>query len=135
MDPRILCSAAVIASVLWGCSDNPSQPPAEDIDLTLPYGQSAIVPGTSIQVTFERLLEESRCPEDVLCVQAGNGQVLIGAQDGRQDARLVLNTTQTPRAERFAGYTFELRALDPYPRSDRRTKPEDYRATLRITAK
>jgi hypothetical protein len=135
MKSRIVWSTAALALLLGGCSDNPSEPPFQDTELILPFGGSASVPGTPIEVTFERLLEESRCPEDVMCVHAGNGQVLIGAREGDEDASLVLNTTLGARDATFAGYRFELSALDPYPRSDRRTRPEDYRATLRVTAK
>lgn len=131
-----LCGALALA-LLPACSDDAGQPPAGDTaDLTLPLGGSAVVPGTAIEVTFADVLEDSRCPVDVVCFRAGNGQVLITARDGDgdEDGRLVLNTTEGPRAAVFRGLRFELVALEPEP-DTRRDLPADYRVSLRVSPK
>lgn len=131
-----LCSALTLLSVL-ACSDDPGQPPPEGpADLILPLGGSAVAPGTSIRVTFVEVLEDSRCPIDVTCFRAGNGQVLITARegDGEEASRLILNTTEGPRTATFDGWRFELTELDPEPHTGRQTPP-DYRVTLRVSSK
>jgi hypothetical protein len=131
-----LCSVIALA-ILPACSDDPGQPPPEGpSDLILPLGGSAVAPGTSIRVTFAEVLEDSRCPIDVTCFRAGNGQVLITAREGNgdEDGRLILNTTEGPRTGTFGGWRFELTELDPEPHTGRHTPP-DYRVTLRVSSK
>lgn len=134
MKPVVFLCALALA-FLPGCSDDPGQPSSGNAaELTLALGGSSTVPGTGIQVTFTEVLEDSRCPVDVTCFHAGNGQVLITAQAGEEDSRLVLNTTQGARTAEFGGRRFELVALAPEP-DTRRAPPPDYHATLRVSGK
>ena len=129
-----LCCAFALA-FLSACSDDPGQPPPNgSTDLSLPLGGSAMVPGTSIEVTFAEVLEDSRCPIDVTCFRAGNGQVLITAREGEANGRLVLNTAEGPRTAEFGERRFELVALAPEP-DTRRSTPPDYRVSLRVTGR
>ena len=131
-----LCSVIALV-ILPACSDDPGQPPPEGpADLILPLGGSAVAPGTSIRVTFAEVLEDSRCPIDVTCFRAGNGQVLITAREGDSDEadRLILNTTEGPRTATFDEWQFELTELDPEPHTGRQTPP-NYRVTLRVSSK
>jgi len=133
-----LCGALALAT-LSACSNDPSQPPpGNPADLMLPLGGSAVVPGTAIEVTFADVLADFRCPVDVVCCCAGNGQVLITAREGGggddETGRLILNTTEGPRAGEFGGYRFELTALEPLP-DTRREAPPDYRVSLRVDPK
>jgi len=85
-------------------------------------------------IAFEGVAEDSRCPEGVVCVWAGNARAHFSATD-RSGARVEfdLNTGLQPRAHRFGGYTIKLEKLAPYPHVDRETKVDEYVATVFVS--
>ena len=40
-------------------------------------GQKAVINSSGLEITFNRVLEDSRCPKGVECVWEGNGRVEI----------------------------------------------------------
>ncbi len=60
-------------------------------------------------ITYERLLEDSRCPPDVQCIWAGNARILVtAAKAGQPPSGMEINTTLEPRAGSYPGYTVTL---------------------------
>lgn len=104
-----------------------------DRQLTLAPGQSAAVPGTGVSLLFTGVAGDSRCPADALCILGGSATVRLqaaGAAGARQDITFETGNLQPAR---YDGLTVELVQLAPYPFSSSPIKPEDYRATIRIT--
>lgn len=86
-----------------------------DTPFQLRTGQTAVVAGEGLSVTFDAVPEDSRCPTGVQCVWAGNAQVqVILSKDGKA-AGVVLNTNLEPKTATYLNYTIELVSLDPYP--------------------
>lgn len=76
-------------------------------------GETVSFDGETLTVTYERLLEDWRCPEDVQCVWAGNGRILLGlAKSGSAPADLELNTMLEPRSGRYLEYSVGLVDLE-----------------------
>jgi hypothetical protein len=98
--------------------------------LSIPVGESRVVPGTTTTIAFLRVAEDSRCPLDVDCVWAGNGRVELRLSGGAADREVSLNTTEGSRDVEFAGLRIALEVLDPYPRTTTPTDPDDYVATF-----
>ena len=88
-----------------------------------------------LRVTFERVVSDSRCPADALCVWAGDAVVrIVLARSTSPSARAELHTA--PGFERSASYPgFEVRLVKvlPYPYSSSAIPAQDYRATLVVT--
>ena len=107
-----------------------------ETDFTLaPRGEWALLAGTKISVRVDTIAEDSRCPADVQCVQAGNAEVRIRMKTGSEgEALLHLNTNQEPKTTSFAGRTVTLLGLDPLPRQGQPVRQEDYRVRLRFEA-
>lgn len=81
---------------------------------------------------FLELLEDSRCPADVVCVWAGNAKIKIRVtKDGRSKV-LELNSNLGDKAPAFGGYTYKIKELTPYPRSNIQTRPKDYVAVIEV---
>ena len=60
----------------------PSQPPCRsDQPFDLRAGQSAVVPG-GLKVTFDRVVSDSRCPIDAICVWAGEAVIALKLSRG-----------------------------------------------------
>jgi hypothetical protein len=113
---------------------NPSSPSVPlDEQFVLAPGQSADVRGASVSVSFLRVLGDSRCPADALCVQGGDAIVAIEVDpDGSPSVPYELHTGNMLPVK-HGDLTIELVQLAPYPFSSRTIQPDEYRATLRVT--
>ena len=106
-----------------------------DARFTLAPGERATISGTALVVTFDRVLEDSRCPTGANCIQAGDGVIGITVtQRGGTSGSYQLHTAPVgPRSAIHGGVTITLEDLTPVPASSRATPPQDYRATLRAS--
>jgi hypothetical protein len=119
----------------------PGPPPpisaALDEDFPLGYGQTARLDGGQLAVTFAEVDEDSRCPADVECIQAGWVTIRLAVKVGEENGEDVTITLQPgaadPATASAGGYTITLAEVEPYPVSTEPTSFNDYVATLRIT--
>lgn len=92
-----------------------------------------------LAITFVEVSEDSRCPKGVNCVWGGEAIIVVNAAEGGQDLG---NFSLTLRPDKinlavasFSGYFIKFVSLDPYPVSDRLTRPEEYIASLGVGKK
>lgn len=106
-----------------------------DARFTLAPGGMTAISGTELVVTFDRVLEDSRCPTGTNCIQAGDGVIAITVtQRGGTTGSYQLHTAPNgPRSAIHGGVTITLEDLTPTPAGSRATPPQDYRATLRAS--
>jgi hypothetical protein len=95
-------------------------------------GGSALISGASFAVRFNRVTGDSRCPADAICIQGGDAIVSITAIDDDALVDLELHTGSMAPV-RYGSYTITLVQLQPYPFSSRTIRPDEYRATLKVT--
>ena len=86
--PRVLLAFVAVA-ILWGCSQN-SGPTLPEADFFVPQGTPFLLrfgeavgiqtPSTIVIVQMSDLLEDSRCPETVTCVEAGHVTIRLAVQ-------------------------------------------------------
>jgi ABC-type glycerol-3-phosphate transport system substrate-binding protein len=98
--------------------------------LELPVGKSAN--NGDITVTFDGVSEDSRCPEDVQCVWAGNGAIRLTLEGGDEMEVVIVNSTLQPREVSFFGYVIGFRDLTPYPATTEPSDPGAYVATISV---
>lgn len=96
--------------------------------LTLHRGESARF-SDGLGLTFRRVVSDSRCPTNVVCIQKGDVVVELAASSGGGNAQVVtLDFDHTPTVSVF-GHTVELREVKPAP-----TAPQpatvDYAVTI-----
>ena len=88
-----------------------------------------------LQITFEGIGEDSRCPAGTQCVWAGDAAAAFALQ--KPPAAAVRRTLHTSgRFERQAeveGFLVRLEDVKPYPKDGASIAPDDYRATLVVT--
>ena len=131
---RVLVLVLGAASFGAACRQSPTAP--ADVLLGQPFdlraGQSAVVPG-GLKVTFDRVVSDSRCPIDAICVTAGEARLALtlSAADAAPVLREVRADSAAPEIS-FLAYTIRVIALQPYPRSDRRPAPEEFVATFSV---
>lgn len=148
MIPRFLHTIMVLATGLVSLSCDDLRITAievkqgEELQLRITEGQSVfLVPG-NVTVTFARMLNDFRCPADVMCVWPGMAiiRVDVTTQDNR-NTQLIMpmpGLVRTPyRHNRMEaeGYDITLLQLDPYPMHSASEQPRAYEALLAIEKK
>lgn len=102
-------------------------------EVTLKLGEELPVGGTVLYVGFQQVLEDSRCPVDVVCVQAGNALVGLGIHMGMGPTHeLRVNTGAEPRAAKWNDLLVTLVSLDPLPKAGQPTDALPYVVRLRV---
>jgi hypothetical protein len=131
----IFMFAAIAIFPSTGCSNNQA---AVMVGLgetfTIGVGQSARITEEDMTVTFNGVIGDSRCPQNVTCVWEGVASSNITIVYQSKDYTVVLNSPGlTGQAkENFINYTLTY-SLNPYPREGEEISPEDYRLTLTLT--
>ena len=126
----LLLLAIVLAGCASGAGDRASAPRRVDADVPfrLALGETVAIAGGGTTVRFAELLEDSRCPRGVVCVQAGRARVRLDVGDGGR----TLELSTEPPASRGAsgGVELELRDVHPAPVAGRTTPPASIEAEL-----
>lgn len=105
-------------------------------DFTLGLGQTATLVEDKLVIKFKTVLEDSRCPVNVVCVWAGNGKVEFNVidTDGQQKS-LILNTEEEPKSVTLSKHIVTLVALNPPRRDGVALSTKDYVVTIRVQKK
>jgi hypothetical protein len=98
----------------------------------LGIGERAVAAG-EFRVTFERVVEDSRCPEGATCVQEGNAAAAFAVESDAGSATLTLHTGRQPRSASAMGGELRLVALGPRPHADAMIDSAAYVATLIVS--
>jgi hypothetical protein len=141
----ILTALLVAAALACGNSKPPAEPSddepqpkrvASNAEFTLRRGEIASVDGGNLLVTFLAVIEDSRCPADVVCVWQGDAAMTFRIERPQAAAPFVgidtLHTELEPKAATHAGFRVEVRGLQPYPYSSDEPGSRDYRVTLAV---
>jgi hypothetical protein len=137
---RYLLAAFMLASVYAGCNGGAapvSMPTGPTIALgqefTLGPGQTASLADGALSVRFERVSEDSRCPQGVNCVWEGDAVVaLVAARAGGTGQHQLHTSGRFARQVMEGPYRIELLKLEPVPAEGTQVPPAQYTATLRV---
>lgn len=134
---RFLLLAFGVACASGSNSGNVTGPSQVTLGQTfkLKPGGVAVVQGEELQVGFDRVLADSRCPRGAHCITEGDAKIRVWlSQPPRERTEHELQTTPFPAAEAlYEGYRIRLVSLDPYPQIDRTIRARDYVATFVVT--
>lgn len=122
---RHLAVVTALLSSLAACASTPAthKTLAVGTSITLQQGERAALPdGSTIQ--YVGLAADSRCPEKVQCIWAGDADVsfMLASSDGASRA-VHLHTNSEPKSIRASGHTLTLEAV---------TRGSEARATIRL---
>jgi hypothetical protein len=127
---RFIIAAAL---ALAGCTSSSLAPTTPfNREVTVAAGQSvSVVDGVSVH--FVGVTGDSRCPGDAICITGGDALVTLRVTSGGDDSKVELHTGNS-QPVKTGDLTLELLQLMPYPFSSLPSiKPDDYRATVRVT--
>jgi len=98
------------------------------------YGDTLRNEQLNMWITFDELLQDSRCPIGVWCFWEGNAELSFLVFDSRKVHELVLNSNPSfPTSADIEKYKIHLINVTPYPHIDSLYTPYDYRAQILIT--
>ncbi len=93
-----------------------------------------VISGSKLTIKFASLVEDSRCPTDTNCIDAGNARITIKVSKSNGAAQTFeLNTNSAPQFVTFAGYRIKLTDLNPRPATNIRINRNGYTATFVVT--
>ena len=126
---RLLAILAVMAVPNFFCAIGTS--PTAPANIVVIVGHTSKVGGTA--VTFQRVVSDSRCPLNVMCVTAGDAvaEFSVVTRGVEGSYQLQLNDA-AKRSVTHQGAVIEFQSLDPLPISGQPTNPSSYRAKIEV---
>lgn len=124
-----------IMLLFLACSSQTAVAPGSE--MTLAVGESRRVDPGGLDVRFAAVTADSRCPRSVRCVWAGDGAVRLDVTRGEESATVTVHTSggrDMPSEADALGHRFTLVELAPYPDTPQSIEPDEYRATVVVTA-
>jgi hypothetical protein len=111
---------------------SPNLPASTGQEFTLPVGKTASIADENLSIKFVEVTADSRCPSDVVCVQAGEAkcQVLIKYLGSVSSVVLTQNGSMLSQ-QVFSNYVLNFK-LEPYPVSTQKINPADYKLVITI---
>lgn len=103
-------------------------------ELTLGIGESGYIKG--LNINFETLLQDSRCPSDVTCVWAGAVEVMVKLVDAKNVSKseeVKMTSMEAPHI--FENYEVSISSVVPVKNSKIEIKPKDYLITFKVSKK
>jgi hypothetical protein len=123
--------------LLAGCAHSPVAAVSgarlgEAFDLKV--GEARTVASEELTIEFQRVVADSRCPQNVQCIRAGDVTIRLGIAR-RPTGRTTLDVTSPSTAPSSIDGTYSLTVVDvmPYPDANRRIDPDEYVARLLIS--
>jgi hypothetical protein len=133
--PYLLIFLPIILISLLGCTRNQIDATIGVGEIfTIGVGQSARINGEDMEITFDEVIGDSRCPKNVTCVWAGVASSRVTIIHKGVNYSLALNQPGlTEQAkEIFIDYTLNY-SLNPYPIAGKEISHKDYRLTISLT--
>lgn len=97
-------------------------------------GQSARVGSENLEIKFENVIGDSRCPSNVVCVWAGVASIRVTITSHGDTYSMALNQPGLSGSgtSSFLDYTLTYN-LEPYPVAGVEVSPDDYSLTLTVS--
>jgi hypothetical protein len=132
---------ATLTSVASGAGSSEPKSVTLGESFELEVGESARIETEALEIGFEDVSGDSRCPKGEQCVWEGDATVRVWLKKGSETKEtLELHTAtqkQSEQAEQsepnHLSYAVKLQRLDPYPTSGKPIQKGDYRATFEVT--
>lgn len=102
-------------------------------ELTLKIAESGKLAADDLMVTFKAVTADSRCPQGVQCVTAGEADVALTVKQGdkSQDITVKVGAGAANKAT-VEPYVIRILTLDPYPVANQTIKDADRVLGLRV---
>jgi len=128
----VLCLCACSSQLQPEVQPPPPPQPQLHASFSLAPEQTVAIAGTSLQLTFVKMIGDSRCPSGVECFWAGSADLELKVTSGTESTLITLSTHRQKEASAF-GHRIQLEDVTPYPAKDQQIAPSQYKAILKVT--
>jgi hypothetical protein len=129
----IFCSLLVV--LLMCCTNNEEKVKTTlGQEFSLRIGQIAQINRDELEIKFEQVVEDSRCPKGVTCIWAGQVSCELQIKDKESSSNVKLTEPGSPGAPNQITYK-KYRIfyhIQPYPEANKKISHEDYELILKI---
>ena len=125
---------AHLLAALWlaACSSSVVLPGGRGGEFELSVGDRAVFASYGVEVRFEGITADSRCPVDVTCVWAGDAAAaLLLSTPGSEPGTVTLHTAPGSDSTTAGALVLTLVRVEPLPREGVAIDPASYRIRLR----
>lgn len=130
-----LLFTSLILTLLFGSfalANAQQENPAQKFSVRVGNQKKASI--SRITVKFVSLIEDSRCPTDAQCIQAGNARIKVQvSKAGSDPITFEANTNLGEKGNIYEGYAIYLTNLTPTPKSNVRLNRNAYTATFSVS--
>ncbi len=134
------CSVSVLVATLASAASMASSPEPKSVELgesfQLKVGESVRIEAEALEIGFEEVSTDSRCPKGEQCIWEGDATVKVWLQK-TSETRKTIELHTTPKKQEsepcYLDYGVKLQRLDPYPISGKTIQQGDYQATFEVT--
>jgi hypothetical protein len=99
---------------------------------TIKFGKQKKFSQSKLTVKFLSVTEDSRCPQGVNCIQAGNARIKVEISNGTTKEIFEMNTFEGPKGASFSGFAIYLDELLPMTKANTKINQKDYKGKFRI---
>lgn len=118
---------------LLSCDKPVDERQYQSLMIELNHCKDTSIDGQTLQICFDSLLSDSRCPINAVCVWEGEATVKLSLHANGTEKSFRLSTFNNPPTFRndttISGYKIKLVSVSPFPGSDSHTP---YRVELSI---
>lgn len=118
-----------------GTTPKKFNPPELNETFSIPIDQTVTIQNENLNIRFDSVPIDCRCPDGVVCIWEGYYEVILHATDSIRSAEIrlsTLNGDQNVSASFFA-YRITLNGLTPHPVLDQPTDSTAYQVMLVVT--
>lgn len=117
-----------------GCMSGDTQSIDSGKATAVQLGSDFTMSGSSIEVKFAEVVEDSRCPKGTHCMWAGQARIKLTTATGKTGEIIVPGMKDEVSAKvTLEGIQIECLSLKPYPEAGKELKASDYTASLRLS--
>ncbi|MCK5576695.1 MAG: hypothetical protein KAI14_00105 [Dehalococcoidales bacterium] len=104
-------------------------------EFSLHIGQSATIAGDNLEITFDSVIEDSRCATGATCVWEGRVKSIVEITDGDSTNKIIL--TQLGLTDLYAEQDYGIYKIaftvNPYPELEQEIAEDEYRLVMVIS--
>lgn len=129
----LVCVAIFL--LLGSCTDTGELEAGLGQEFTLSIGQSAQIEGQNLRVSFEEVLEDSRCATGATCIWEGRVSLVVEIKDNGSPYRMALiqyGLNNQYVSETYKEYQLSFK-VNPYPELGTEIATDDYRLLLTVS--
>ena len=130
----ILASIAIVL-LLAGCTGIGEVKTSLGQEVSLSIGQRALITGENLEIRFEEVVEDSRCPKNVNCIWEGRVSAVVEISTGDSSQQLKLTQpglTDQHTMETYKDYQLTFK-VEPYPEEGKEIAADEYRLLLIVS--